>query len=469
MPSEEATLSIRDRVFGKGALVPGHRPELHTTQHAVMIRRALHGFYRRMALSRLIVVPLWAGALITEVLTGPTSRPQDSTRLLGTLVLVTGVLSTLGAVAAWSHHHEGVLDWMDDRRALHRFSGYLRRTARDRQVSVDVPGLTEGAGVLAMSSLTAWTAPQAHQTVPVLWSVAFTLLLLYFPFSQYVIDPSWYQPALARRADHAWIRFLLPLALAGTGFVLYRVCAPVSAPGPDSAIVIAGLMLRLYVDVSLVNALLSALPDALRDQRKDLSDAVSSVVHSKIKNELRILGTYLELDSQSPAAQASWHSLVHQVETLRCHPFREGDSLDLDEIIEGVRSTSRALAADSSAIELSAQSEGTEGAPLRPTDLNLLEIILSDLCANSVREANRLGRSAYGIRISISTTLEGRRRRVTATVEDDGSGFDGTSSMSRQGASLAVLDRRLKRRGGGIEVSRVPDGGARVRATWLAL
>ncbi|WP_326623887.1 MULTISPECIES: ATP-binding protein [unclassified Streptomyces] len=469
MPSEEAAFSIRDRVFGKGALAPGHRPELHTTQHAVMVRRALQGFYRRMALSRLVVVPLWTGTLTAEVLTSPTSRPQSSTRLLVTLVLMTGALSALGAVAAWSHHHEGALNWMGARRALRHFSGYLRRTARDRRVSVDVPGLTEGAGVLAMASLTAWTAPEAQQAAPVLWSVAFTLLLLYFPFSQYVIDPSWYQPDLARRGDHAWFRFLLPLALAGAGFALYRVCAPASAPGPAGAIVIVGLMLRLYVDVSLVNALLSALPDALRDQRKDLSDAVSSVVHSKIKNELRILGTYLELDSQSPVVQASWHSLVHQVETLRCHPFREGDRLDLDEIVEGVRSTSRAHAADSSAIELSAETAGADGAPLRPTDLNLLELILSDLCANSVREANRLGRSTYGIRISISMAEEGRRHRVTVTVEDDGGGFNGALSMNRQGSSLAVLDRRLKRRGGGIEVSRAPGGGARVRATWLAL
>jgi len=468
MHTEAAEPSMRDRLFGKDSLAPGHHPELHTPQHAVMIMRALHGFYRRMALCRLIAVQLWEGALITDALLGPPGRFQTGVHSVVALTLATGALATVGAVAAWSHHHEGVQDWMSGRRVLNRISDYLRRTARERRVSADIPGLIEGASVLAMAACTAWTAPPAQQGASVLWSAAFTFLLLYFPFSQYVIDPAWYQPGLARRAGYAWFRFAIPLVLAVTGIAVYRACAPASASGPDGAIVIAGLMFRLYVDVSLVNALLGALPDALRDQREELAEAVSTVVHSKIKNELRVLGPNLELESRPSWVQASWHSLVHQVESLRRHPFREGDGTDIGEIIEDVRSTAYGHAADSAAIDLSVESTGVDVMPLRATDLNLLQIVLSDLCANSVREANRLRRSSFRIWIFIRAVEEERRRRLIVTVEDEGDGFDGDSIMNRPESSLAILNHRLKRLGGGITIDRTP-AGTRVQATWLAL
>ncbi len=463
MPSARAMSSLRDRLFGKGALAPGHHPDLHTMPHAVMARRALHGFYRRMALSRLVVALLW-----TVFMTVPPHAPGRVGDLVGASV-VAGVAAMVSAVAAWVHHHDGVLEWMRDRAVLGWMSSYLRRTARERRVSVDVPGAAEGASVLALTALTAWAAPSAGEVASVEWSLAFTLLLLYFPFSQYVIDPAWYQPDLARRAGFAWFRFLLPLALAGAGLVLYRVCAPTASVGPDGAVVIAGLMMRLYVDVSLVNSLLAALPSSLRDQRKDLSDAVSSALHSKIKNQLRLLSHQLDLDSQSAEVRASWHRLMHQVESLRRHPFREDGGVDIDDILEGVKSTCGSLVHDRSAIEVSVERSPEGGSPLRPTDLSLLEIVLGDLCGNAVREANRQGGPMFKIRVSVSTTREGSRRRVTVVVKDDGRGFDAAAPLSRMDSSLAVLDRRLRRRGGGLDFSRSSSGGAQVRATWLAL
>lgn len=434
----------------------------------MLIRRALHGYYRRMALSRLAAAVLWSGALTADVLTNPTGRVRADPDLALGLVLGTGALASLGAVAAWSHHHDDVLDWMRGQTGLRRFARYLHRTAANRGVGLDVPGVTEGVGVLAMGAMTAWTTHSAAAGAPVTWSLAFTMLLLYFPFSQYVIDPAWYAPALARRAGAAWFRALIPLAVAGAGFALFGLCAPEGSGGPGAGFVVAGLLVRVYADVGLVNALLGALPDSLHDQRKDLADAVSSVVHSKVKNELRILGTHLDLDSQPSAVQSSWHSLVHQVERLRRHPFREDGRAGLTEIVEGVRFTCRALAADSSAVDLSAEGTDDDG-PLRATDLDLLEIVLTDLCANAVREANRLRLTAFGIRVRVRTEEEGERRRVTVTVEDDGDGFDASLPRQRRDTSLAVLDRRLQRRGGRIAVRRTSGGGARVQATWLAM
>lgn len=450
-------------MFGERVLAPAHHPDLNTMHHAVMVRRALHGFYRRMALSRLVVALLW-----TVFLAVPLYASGEAGGVAGAVVAA-GAAGVVAAVAAWAHHHDGVLDWMRDRAVFDWLSAYLRRTARERRVAVDVPGAAEGASLLAMTALTAWVAPSVGEVAPVEWSIAFTLMLLYFPCSQYVIDPAWYQPDLAGRGGLAWFRFLLPLALAGAGFALYRVCAPTASVGPDGAVVIAGLMVRLYVDVSLVNSLLTALPDSLCDQRKDLSDAVSSALHSKVKNQLRLLSHQLDLDSQSAEVQASWHSLMHQVESLRRYPFREDGGVGIDDVLDGVKSTCLALATDSSAIEVSVERSLEEGSPLRPTDLSLLEIVLGDLCGNAVREANRQGRLMFGIRVSVSTTREGSRRRVTVVVKDDGRGFDATTPLSRADSSLAVLDRRLRRRGGGLDLSDSPAGGAQVRATWLAL
>ncbi|MGW8764876.1 ATP-binding protein [Streptomyces sp. NPDC055815] len=462
MAAQDAAPPLRDRLsawFEGGARVPGHRPDLRTTDHQVMARRALHGFYRWTALCRLVSAVLWTGCGLAAVRGGGSVGAAP--------VLVAGAVASVGALAAWSHHHDGALEWMGERRPLRGFASYLSRTARERRVTLDVPGVTEGAGVVAMGLVTAWSAPSGPP--PLAWSAAFTLLLLYLPFAQYVIDPAWYAPELARSAPYAWARLLLPVLLAAAGYTVYRLAAPPGATGPDGALVLWGAVVRVYVDVTLVDSLLSALGPALRDERKDLADVVSSAVHSKVKNEFRVLGTLLDLDEQSDEVQARWHSLVHQVESLRCDPFREGDRTGLDEIVADVLSTCRAFSAAPETLVVTAEHSGTGGHPLRPTDLDLLESVLSDLCVNAVREANRLRAPEFDIRISLAVTPEAGRRRVSVMVTDDGRGFDGASSMSRRGSSLAVLDRRLRKRGGRIEVAAAPGGGAVVRGTWFAL
>lgn len=446
-----------------------HRADLHSPAHALMVKRGLRDFYRRMALLRLGLTPVWAAALLAAVTptAATTSGPPGDHGTRVWFILATAGIFALGALAAWAHHHRRALDWMAARPVLRCAAEYLERTARTRRVAVDVPGLTEGIGAVAMTVLTAQAAPRAGAD-PLAWSIALSALLLCYPFTQYVIDPSWYQERYAHRPGLARCRWALPALLAVTGFVVYRAAVPDGSAGPDTAVLVAALLLRLYTDISLVDCLMGGLGETLRDQRKDLADTVSSVVHSKIKNEMRILRPVMAPDEQSAAARASWHSLVHNVEQLRCHPFREDGPADLAELLADVRGTALAYALDRSMLTVSTHLDVGEGA-LRSTDLALLGTVLSDLCANSVQAANRLNRRDLHIAIRVVTAPQRERHRITASVEDNGPGFGEYDPLSDPRSSLTVLDRRLRQRGGGLTVGRAARGGSRVSASWLCL
>lgn len=433
-------------------------PSLRTLRHGLMAHRGLRGLYRHQAAIRMVLAPAWTAILLAV---GHPGLPSWT-------VAASGVCATVGALAAWSHHHELALDWMADHGGLRRIARYLRRTARERRVILDVPGMIEGAGLLSMVAITAAAAPARGATTAA-WSVAFTLMLLYLPLSNYVIDSSWYQPRLAGRAGYGWLRSLLPLGFVAVCATLYALCAPAGAAGPDGAIVLAGFLLRLYADIRLEDGLLATLDASLRDQSQDLSDAVSSKVHSRVKHELRILAAAMDLDAQPPAVQASWHSLVHNVERLRCHPFQEESPRSPGEVVDDVRATVRALAENPAAVGFTCRTGDLLADRLRPTDMALLESVLSDLCANSVREANRLRRPGFGLDVEMRTDDTDDGCRVTVTVTDTGTGFTDGRVLDEHRSSLSVLARRLRRRGGDLELGTAPTGGARVTAAWLAL
>lgn len=430
---------------------------LRTMRHALLVQRGLRGFYRVQAVSRMLISISWTVILVVFV-----DAPVPVMAYVAA-----GTCAVVGAVAAWSHHHDGALDWMSDRPGLGFAAGYLHRTARDRRISVDIPGLVEGTALIAMTLLTAVAAPAQGTEDELPWSIAFALLVTYLPFIHYVIDPSWYQPRYADQPGYAWFRYALPTAFAGVAAIAFWTTAPPDAANPNAGIVVAVWLLRLYVDMSLEDALVGGLDDALRDHRKDLADAVSSEVHSRVKNELRILAAELDLDAQPPMVQATWHSLVHNVERLRRHPFRDaGRRRSTAEIVEAVHATVRALADDPAAIRFTTDTSDFTVAPLRSTDLGLLELVLGDLCANSVREANRTRSDGFEIHARLVTTTQS----VTVTVADTGSGFPAGHDRDETQSSLTVLDRRLRRRGGGLDLGRsAKHGGAQVTATWRAL
>jgi hypothetical protein len=368
---------------------------------------------------------------------------------------------TGGVLLAWLDAYPPASDVLLGSRALRRWVD-ARTAVVSKTATINLAGLLEGFGVVAVALLFAGPLPVSMPAGLRLAGAAALTAFCWDAFSQVVGDAGYYN---ADRPADRWViavRWLLPLAAAGSAFVLF---AGAGAGGTAAmrlpfwpAVMLSGSFLLLWPYIGMLNLLLQYACSAASDQvsrNLDLRRLFDQEYLHRAKNELRrpVSGNTTS-EAEHEAYAAAVVALANADRDMAALASAGED--DAHRAAE-LWSTYHMSMGDTNLRDLLRYTDRTGGRKLSHLD----GLILQDIFVGLVSNALRAHPEQVDVTVSEDIDPTGMPL-IEVVVEDDGDGDAPT--FFRPGSGLARLDELCRLRGGGVHVEARKDAGTRCKA-----
>ena len=384
----------------------------------------------------------------------PGTWPKDAAML---------VLGSIGAVTAWAHNRSSLLDFLVTRNIVGLSAAARHLIGARQRATVDLSGLLEGFGIIAVTLL--FAGPLEVRPLPAtVYAVGTVLIVVHVwsAFLQAMTDSTWYAPDTPPGRAVLALRPLMPLIVA---MILFAILAyPVywsheAVPGGLFGVILAAAVILLLLPFTVVYELVlrgARDASALQARRYRADDAIT--VHSLVKNAAYALVS--EVD-QDPGAGPETRSLAREMlaltEEARLMVLGRAAELGTVELLWQCVTRILPSGGDTTA-ELDPASLAVQ---LSGTDYQLARRCLVDLMTNAWKAGAR--------RIEVAIRMEERPGRAwTQTVlrvDDDGPGMP-AGVLDDPTTSLAVMAEHLRGYSGSLTFSTRAGGGTRACVRW---
>ena len=384
----------------------------------------------------------------------PGTWPKDAAML---------VLGSIGAVTAWAHNRSSLLDFLVTRNIVGLSAAARHLIGARQRATVDLSGLLEGFGIIAVTLL--FAGPLEVRPLPAtVYAVGTVLIVVHVwsAFLQAMTDSTWYAPDTPPGRAVLALRPLMPLIVA---MILFAILAyPVywsheAVPGGLFGVILAAAVILLLLPFTVVYELVlrgARDASALQARRYRADDAIT--VHSLVKNAAYALVS--EVD-QDPGAGPETRSLAREMlaltEEARLMVLGRAAELGTVELLWQCVTRILPSGGDTTA-ELDPASLAVQ---LSGTDYQLARRCLVDLMTNAWKAGAR--------RIEVAIRMEERPGRAwTQTVlrvDDDGPGMP-AGVLDDPTTSLAVMAEHLRGYSGSLTFSARAGGGTSACVRW---